>query len=369
MTSSPRPVHPLETTTQRLRVRGLDTGPADQTERVVVFVHGNLSSSEFFRRQLEALPEGWRGVAPDLRGFGGTDPEPVDATRGVRDYSDDVLSLLDALGVARAHLLGWSLGGGVVAQAAIDRPGAVASLVLVNPVSPYGYGGTRADGSRLADDDPGAGAGLANPRLVELLAAGERSGDDPSSPRNVMNGLYFAHGFRSPDEEELLTSVLSSRTGTDHYPGDAAPAASWPGTGPGDHGVLNTLAPKHFDTSALARLVDDSDDGGRRPPVLWVRGEHDAIVSDAAALDLAVLGGAGVVPGWPGAEVYPVQPMVSQTRAVLDAYAASGGSYREVVLDAGHSPHVERPQEFAAALHEHLTTADADAEQEEPSRG
>jgi pimeloyl-ACP methyl ester carboxylesterase len=354
MTSSPRPVHELDATTDRLRVRGLDTGPADQVDRVVVLVHGNLSSSEFFRRQLEALPDGWRGVAPDLRGFGGSDPEPVDATRGVRDYSDDVLSLLDALGVARAHLLGWSLGGGVVAQAALDRPRAVQSLVLVDPVSPYGYGATRADGSRLADDDPGAGAGLANPRLVELLAAGERGAEDPSSPRNVMNGLYFAHGFRSPDEEALLTSVLSTRTGTDHYPGDAAPAAGWPGTGPGAHGVLNTLAPKHFDVSALASLADDD---GRRPPVLWVRGEHDAIVSDAAALDLAVLGGAGVVPGWPGAQAYPVQPMVSQTRAVLDAYAAGGGRYREVVLDAGHSPHVERPEEFAAALHAHLAAA------------
>ena len=51
----------------------------------------------------------------------------------------------------------------------------------------------------------------------------------------------------------------------------------------------------------------------------------------------------------------PPQPMVSQTRAVLDRYAAAGGSYREVVLpDVGHSPHVERPQEFAVALLEHL---------------
>jgi pimeloyl-ACP methyl ester carboxylesterase len=47
--------------------------------------------------------------------------------------------------------------------------------------------------------------------------------------------------------------------------------------------------------------------------------------------------------------------MVTQTRAVLDRYAASGGAYREVVLPGvGHSPHVERPQEFVVALLEHL---------------
>ena len=46
---------------------------------------------------------------------------------------------------------------------------------------------------------------------------------------------------------------------------------------------------------------------------------------------------------------------VEVTRAVLDRYAAGGGTYREVVLpDVGHSPHVERPQEFVVALLEHL---------------
>jgi len=47
----------------------------------------------------------------------------------------------------------------------------------------------------------------------------------------------------------------------------------------------------------------------------------------------------------------PAQPTVSQTRAVLERYAAAGGSYREVVYDnCGHCPHVERPAEVAAEL-------------------
>jgi pimeloyl-ACP methyl ester carboxylesterase len=89
-----------------------------------------------------------------------------------------------------------------------------------------------------------------------------------------------------------------------------------------------------------------------------VRGDADAVVSDTSAFDLAFLGQLGAVPGWPGAEVCPPQPMVGQTRAVLERYAAAGGSYREVVLPGvGHSPHVERPQEFAVALLEHLDVA------------
>jgi pimeloyl-ACP methyl ester carboxylesterase len=57
------------------------------------------------------------------------------------------------------------------------------------------------------------------------------------------------------------------------------------------------------------------------------------------------------VPGWPGEEIYPPQPMVSQTRHVLAQYAAQGGAFEEVVIaDTGHTPFVEKPAEFMAAL-------------------
>ena len=64
------------------------------------------------------------------------------------------------------------------------------------------------------------------------------------------------------------------------------------------------------------------------------------------------------MPGWPGDEVYPAQPMVSQLRAVLTAYEKNGGSYREQVLSGvGHSPHIEAPEAFREALHAFLTGA------------
>src|SRR5690606_16416891 len=108
----------------------------------VVLVHGNLATARFWDELIAGAPAGLRLVAPDMRGFGDTERKPIDATRGLRDWADDIAGLVRALDIDRAvHLVGWSTGGGAIMQYAIDRPDAVASLTLVDPVSPYGYGG------------------------------------------------------------------------------------------------------------------------------------------------------------------------------------------------------------------------------------
>lgn len=62
---------------------------------------------------------------------------------------------------------------------------------------------------------------------------------------------------------------------------------------------------------------------------------------------------------WPGAEVYPPQPMVSQMRAVLEKYREEGGEYRETVIEnCGHTPHVEKAEELRRLLHEFLDEHD-----------
>ena len=117
--------------------------PGTPPDRIVVLIHGNASSSLFWQELMEDLPHDLRVIAIDLRGYGATEHAPIDATRGVRDFSDDVHATLEALGIPTAHLVGWSLGAGVVMQYALDHP--VLSLTLEAPVSPYGFGGTRRD--------------------------------------------------------------------------------------------------------------------------------------------------------------------------------------------------------------------------------
>jgi pimeloyl-ACP methyl ester carboxylesterase len=325
--------------TDRLTVRITDV--RDEGEPVV-FVHGNVSSSDFWRTTLPLLPDRYRPIAPDLRGFGGSDPLPIDATRGLRDHADDLAALLTAVGIDRTHLVGWSMGGGVVMQYLGDHPSSVLSMTLVNPVSPYGFGGTHGvDGILNSEDGAGSGGGTANPEFVARLAKGDRGEDSPLSPRSVLANCYVRPPLRPEHEDEYVESMLTTRTGDDHYPGDSVASPVWPGVAPGTRGVLNCLSPLRFRMDGL-HLADP------KPPVLWIRGEDDVIVSDTSVFDLAHLGSIGAVPGWDGT---PAQPMVAQTRHVLDRYAAEGGTVREVVVPgAGHAVHLERPEEFCSAL-------------------
>jgi len=333
--------------TPRLRTRLL-TGGAEGGAPVF-FVHGNVSSSRFFEETLAALPgeAGYWGLAPDLRGFGGSETKPVDATRGLGDFSDDLYALAGALGLRdqRIHVVGWSIGGAVAVRYALDHPDGVASLTLVNPMSPYGFGGTRdASGTPCWPDYAGSGGGTTNPEFVRRLGEGDRSEEDLNSPRNVMNAFYFKPPFRAQREEILLSSMFSTKVAEENYPGDAAPSKNWPNVAPGARGMNNAISPKYCNLAGFARIDP-------KPPVFWIQGADDAFVSDTSLLDFGYLGQLGVVPEWPGQEVYPPQPMLSQIRAMLEEYASRGGTYREEVIpDCGHSPHVEKPEEFRRAL-------------------
>jgi pimeloyl-ACP methyl ester carboxylesterase len=214
-------------------------------------------------------------------------------------------------------------------------------------MSPYGFGGTKdGAGTPCWPDYAGSGGGTASPEFVKLLAAGDRSPDNNSAPRQIMNLYFFKPPFRAaPEREEAyLSAILSTQMGEAHYPGTMSMSSNWPTVAPGETGMNNALSPKYCNLSSFAHLKP-------KPPVLWLRGDSDQIVSDMSLFDFGFLGQLGAVPGWPGAEVYPPQPMVGQMRAVLNAYQAQGGQYQEVVIEnCGHSPHVEQPEVFQRHL-------------------
>ena len=117
--------HDLQTS--RLLTHYLDAGPEDGIP--VVLLHGNLSTGLFFEHLFDGAPDRYRLIAPDMRGFGDSEPLPIDATRGLRDWADDTYALLVALGIDRpVHLAGWSTGGAAIAAYALERAGRLAHV-------------------------------------------------------------------------------------------------------------------------------------------------------------------------------------------------------------------------------------------------
>lgn len=99
----------------------------------VVFVHGLGADHEMWGPQLRSYQEsGFYLVAPDLRGHGASDSV---SSFAIQDCADDLLTLLDELGLERAAVVGVSMGGTVAQRFAISNPDRVSKMVLVDTFS------------------------------------------------------------------------------------------------------------------------------------------------------------------------------------------------------------------------------------------
>lgn len=104
----------------------LDVGEGEP----VVLLHGLGSSSHDWEYQIPVLSERYRVVAPCLRGFG--DTEKTGGPHSVKTWSEDVIALLEYLGIDSTHLLGFSMGGAIAFQTAVDHGHRLRSMTIVN---------------------------------------------------------------------------------------------------------------------------------------------------------------------------------------------------------------------------------------------
>jgi 3-oxoadipate enol-lactonase len=95
----------------------------------LVLLHAFPLSADMWRPQLEAVPRGWRLLAPDLTGFG---PAPRGAAHTLEDMAEDVTAWLDALRIDRAIIGGLSMGGYVTLVLFRIAPDRFEGLVLAN---------------------------------------------------------------------------------------------------------------------------------------------------------------------------------------------------------------------------------------------
>lgn len=109
-------------------------GPAGAP--VVTLSHSLAATLHLWDAQAVALRERYRVLRYDIRGHGGTDVPPAPYT--LEQMADDLHGLLRALGIARTHFVGLSMGGLIGMTLALRFPAVVQSLVLADTTACYG---------------------------------------------------------------------------------------------------------------------------------------------------------------------------------------------------------------------------------------
>lgn len=182
------------------------------TGEPVVLLHGFGASAYSWRKVMPGLAGGHRGhrvVAIDLNGFGYTQ-RPKERARYTREAQAKlVLDTLDALGIARAHFVGHSYGGGLTLYLAQEHPERFRTMVLVDSSAPT-YANDRR--SRAAAFRPLTGLFV---RTVALRRSMVRKG---------LLHSFYDHGLVTPELVDAYYDRLRIEGATDAFYGLTAPA-------------------------------------------------------------------------------------------------------------------------------------------------
>ncbi len=179
------------------------SGPA------VVLLHAFPLSSRMWARQIDALADRYRGIAPDRPGFGRSPPRPA---ASMASFAGDVLALLDALGVLRAAAVGLSMGGYVAFELLDRAPHRLAALALCDTRASPDSDEAKRGRETSAHNVESAGAGvLVEGMLPKLLAQG--------ASREVRDEVEaLIRGASSEGTAAALRAMAGRRDFTDRLP-------------------------------------------------------------------------------------------------------------------------------------------------------
>lgn len=170
------PIKERQANTGRGRMAWLESGAGWP----VVLLHAFPLSAEMWRPQLEAVPAGWRFMAPDLRGFG-QGPAAIGPV-SMDDYAADVGALLDTLSIDKAAIGGLSMGGYVTFAMFRNDPSRFTAMILADTRAQADAAPARAARAQmrglLAEKGPAAVAAQMLPKLLS-----------PDAPLDVVNAV------------------------------------------------------------------------------------------------------------------------------------------------------------------------------------
>ncbi len=166
--------------------------------RPVMLLHGHTLDHRVFDALAAKLQvAGLRVIRPDLRGHGRSTRPP----HGYHwsDHSADVEAVLDAAGVDRAAVIGFSLGGGIALETALERSDRSEKLVLMSPVMP----------DRAFDPEF-----MANLKAVAMVTRTEGIRAAMEGP--WMQSPLFAVSLAKPGVLEILSEIVKDFPGAEY---------------------------------------------------------------------------------------------------------------------------------------------------------
>lgn len=184
-------------------------------EKVLLLIHGNMNSSKHWDLVMENLDESYKIFAVDLRGLGeSTFNSPVDS---IKDFSEDIKLFVDALGLNKFHICGWSTGGAVAMQFAANHPDYVEKMILLAPASTRGYPYFTYDENKNLVR-PTTKEEIANDPVKAIPVLTAYQNKDEEFLRNLMNLLIYDRN--QPREErykEYVQDYYTQRNLIDIY--------------------------------------------------------------------------------------------------------------------------------------------------------
>lgn len=168
------------------------------TGKPVLLIHGHTLDRRVWEPVMPTLHSaGCRVLRPDLRGHGlSTRPE---GGYHVSHHATDLEAVLDAAGVVRTTVVGFSIGGGIALEMALTMPARVGAMVLLSPVVP---------------DRPFEPAFMDNLREVARVARGE--GIEAAMRGPWARSPLFANSFAKPGVREQAAAILRDFPGAEY---------------------------------------------------------------------------------------------------------------------------------------------------------
>ena len=180
----------------------------------LVLLHAFPLNAEMWRPQLEQVPDGWRFIAPDLRGFG---RHPVAGAQSMDDLADGVFELLDTLKIERTAVGGLSMGGYVTFAMVRREPERFSHVLLADTRATADTPAGRASRQEMLDALTARGVGAVAEMMLPKLLGSSTHSDRPEVAQRVREIIEggdaegFAGGIRAirarPDSSSSLEGI------------------------------------------------------------------------------------------------------------------------------------------------------------------